>query len=123
MVVRPHPYGHPRFDKSLSYQDINHVSINRKGSVGRGALVGGLGGLAAGGIAGAISYTPCYNCILNFGASLAILAGATIGLLIGGIAGVILGSRKHKFAINGNKENFEEMRAKLLRTYGINKSS
>jgi hypothetical protein len=36
---------------------------------------------------------------------------------------LILGSRKHKFAINGNKENFEEMRAKLLRTYGINKSS
>src|SRR5687767_9765736 len=57
MVVQPHPYGYQTFDKSLSYHHINVVSINRKGSVGRGALFGGLGGMAAGVIGGAISYT------------------------------------------------------------------
>ena len=101
--------------KSLSYDQIEVATVQRKGAVGRGILFGGLGGMVLGGIIGAITYKPCNPCFLDFGIGFDIMTGSSIGLLGGGLIGGITGALSKKiFRIGGNKEKFQAMRLSVL---------
>src|SRR5262245_59567221 len=53
---------------TISYQNLSEVTIRRKGSVGRGILIGSLTGMFLGGVVGYISYKPvnCKDAIICF---------------------------------------------------------
>ena len=106
----------------ISYNDIDRLTIHRKGSVGRGILFGALGGIVIGGIVGAIAYTPCKNCFLDFGVGFSITAGGITGLFPGGIIGSIIGSKKHHYTVNRNKRNFDNMQSQMMEVYGVHTS-
>jgi hypothetical protein len=104
---------------TINYQNISQVTIKRKGSVGRGILIGALGGMLVGGIAGYISYKPvdCKDAIFcfDFGPGADAAAGASVGLLGGGIIGGIIGAlAKKTFIIGGKKNKFDEMKVNVL---------
>jgi hypothetical protein len=122
-VVFDHTIANPN-SNIISYQNISQVTIKRKGGVGRGILIGGLSGLALGGIIGYISYKPtnCEGAIICFdfgpgadaaaGASLGIVAGAAIGGIIGALA-------KKTWTIGGKKARFDNMKLSVMdMTYG-----
>src|SRR5262245_54840371 len=46
---------------TIPYQNLSEVTIKRKGSVGKGILIGSLSGMFLGGVIGYISYKPV-NC-------------------------------------------------------------
>lgn len=109
----------------ISYQSISNMKIRRKGSVGRGALIGGLSGMAAGVISGFIagddkikpvSEDPWQiSAILASSAGDKALAFGLLGLVSGGVIGAIIGAISNKkYTINGNKDKFDDMREKIL---------
>jgi hypothetical protein len=112
------PFGKANVDKSFSYHEIEKLTVHRMGSAGRGAATGAIGGALLGALIGAITYQPCTNCFLDFGAGFNILTGAGIGIPLGAGLGIALGSRKNKFNINRTRGNFDEMRTQLFRRYG-----
>jgi hypothetical protein len=118
LTHRPYPFGNANFDKTVSYNEIDKLTLHRTGGIGGQALVGGSVGALLGAIVGAITYKPCHNCLLKFDEGYNIAAGAAIGLLSGIGLGIVIGSCKHRFSINRNKENFDGMRSKLFRIYG-----
>jgi len=120
------------FDQQLSttpsnlvpYQNISMVTVRRKGSVGRGILIGGLSGMFLGGVIGYISYKPV-NCegalfCLDFGPGYDAAAGASLGSLAGVVIGGIIGSLAKKTWIIGGKRNrFDDMKSNVMdMTYG-----
>src|SRR6476620_5888422 len=59
MVKSPVVFDHSLTEKTantICYQNLSELKIHRKGSVGRGILIGGLTGMMVGGVAGLISY-------------------------------------------------------------------
>jgi hypothetical protein len=99
----------------LSYRQVNVVTLQRKGSIGRGLWKGALGGMVLGGIIGAITYKDCDDCFIDFGIGADIAAGAILGTGGGAVIGVIVGAlARKKFTINGNKEKFDEMKLSVL---------
>ena len=120
------------FDQHLSsntaslvpYQNITQITVRRKGSVGRGILIGGLSGMFLGGVIGYISYKPV-NCegtwfCMDFGPGYDAATGASIGTLAGAAIGGIIGAvAKKTWTIGGNKNRFHEMRSNVIdMTYG-----
>jgi hypothetical protein len=106
--------------KLITYNEIDHIKIKRKGAVGRGALTGGLIGLGTGLIIGLVegddepdtwfSYTAGEKAVM-YGAALGI-AGGLIGAVIGAIA-------TKKFIIKGSPSALKELNITLLeRVYG-----
>jgi hypothetical protein len=118
------------------YNNIIQVKIRRKGSVGRGILIGGLIGLSAGIISGyaAGNDPPCTQQapnpwdIFGFGqlsyglceasrssagdkAAWKGLAGAFGGAAVGALVGALV---RKTFIIAGNKQKLHYMRSKLL---------
>lgn len=118
----PIRYGVSSDGRLISYNDIDRLTIHRKGSVGRGILFGALGGIVIGGIVGAITYTPCKNCFLDFGVGFNIIGGGIIGLFPCGIIGSIIGSKKHHYTVNRNKRDFDNMRSQMMEVYGVHTS-
>jgi hypothetical protein len=115
------------FDQELSnsssnlipYQNISQVTIKRKGSVGRGILIGSLSGMFVGGVIGYISYKPvnCEGAILcfDFGPGTDAAAGASVGTLAGAAIGAIVGSlAKKTWTIGGKKNQFNAMKTNVL---------
>lgn len=122
-------------DKFILYNELASVKLKRKGSAGRGALYGGLIGLATGALIGFIEgddkiapYTgdPLGDIFIGLGNAFAMTAGekaVTYGLAAGGggaIAGVIIGAvARKKFTIGGNRNKFESMKTDVLqKVYG-----
>jgi len=99
----------------IAYNSLSVVTYKRKGAVGRGIWIGGLSGMVAGGITGAITYRPCNECLWDFGAGYDVLGGALIGLGVGALTGGIIGALSSKtITIGGNKEKFNKMRKNVL---------
>lgn len=122
-------------DKFILYNELASVKLKRKGSVGRGALYGGIIGLATGALIGFIegddkitpySGDPLVDIFIGLGNAFAMTAGekaVTYGLAAGGggaIAGVIFGAvARKKFIIGSNRNKFDSMKTDVLqRVYG-----
>jgi hypothetical protein len=100
---------------AVPYMQIDNVIIQRKGSAGRGALIGLVTGTVLGGIVGAVTYKDCGDCFLDFGIGFDIGVGAFLGSVGGTLTGLLVGSLlKKRFIINGQKEKFEQMKLSVL---------
>jgi hypothetical protein len=136
------PAQHISQRRALDFSQIRWVHLKRKGSVGRGILIGAISGLAAGAIAGLISgddpscqrsyasdpnqynifsgfsYSMCTAFSISAGEKAVI--GGTLGMISGGLIGGIIGAvARKKFIINGSKEKFNAMQLTVLeRVYG-----
>ncbi|HYJ39110.1 MAG TPA: hypothetical protein VEV87_10855 [Chitinophagaceae bacterium] len=103
----------------ISYQNLSEVSIKRKGSVGRGILIGGLSGMFLGGVIGYISYKPtnCQDAIIcfDFGPGTDAAAGASLGTVAGAAIGGIVGAlAKKRFIIGGKRDKFQQMKESVI---------
>ena len=105
----------------INYNDIGLVKIRRKGSVGRGALIGAVAGVVVGALAGLASGSdepenPIIDIIyppMTAGQK-ALTAGAVCGLL-GAVTGAIIGAvAKKTFYINRNPSALKELNITLL---------
>ena len=99
------------------YNDIQQITLKRKGRVGRGILtgviigtiVGGITGLIAGGDSGGsqqwVVITPAE----------AALGGAAGGCITGAVLGAIISAlAKDKFKIGGSKQKYQAMREAMI---------
>ena len=102
------------YSHKIEFYNVENVIIKRKGSVGRGAFIGAIIGLAVGAIGGLFSgddppdqwfAMTAGDKALSFGAAGAI-SGSLIGMLVGAIAG-------KTFPIKGRKADFDAMRMKM----------
>ena len=81
---------------------VKHINTKRKGSVGRGILIGIATGVVVGAIVGAVTYEECEgNGCWDFGAGTSAAGGAIVGALPGAVLGGIIGSVPRTFKING----------------------
>lgn len=86
---------------------IETIQLREKGKVKRNLLIGTSIGLVAG-LGASVIYYPADPC--EYGACVAF---AFMGGAAGSITGLIIGSRKDKYIINGDRGNFEENKAIL----------
>ena len=97
----------------MPYQQIRTITVYRKGSVGRAALVGTIAGAVIGGIIGG-SFTTCSDCPHNYN-YLGIIGGTMLGATGGCLVGVIVGNlTKTTFTIGGRKDKFQKMKVSVL---------
>ena len=125
--VKFNPYSSGDFAGShvINYSEIRKIEIRRKGSVGRGALIGGISAMLAGVLTGFIegddkvlpaSEDPWQLSAIfrSTAGDKAVVYGLT-GLVTGGIVGAIIGALSHKkYIINGNKDKYDDMRKNIL---------
>ncbi|MBD0297116.1 MAG: hypothetical protein ICV84_18275 [Flavisolibacter sp.] len=108
-------------DKTIPLDQIGIITVKRKGAAGRTALFAGLGGLAAGALAGFIEGDdpPEQWFFWMSAGDKAAIYGTMLGVT-GAVVGVIVGSVvRKKFIIQGNKEKFQQMKGTLLqKVYG-----
>jgi hypothetical protein len=105
-------YGVATINK-YEFQDLKTVQFRRKGSIGRGAVYGGLIGLSSGALAGLAS-KPQSSGFLTFSRRDQAIIFGTLGAVQGLIAGLIVGAFGHKvFRINGRKERYNEMKTQI----------
>ena len=129
--VAPLPYGvSPKSSlEQYNYHDIKYVEYKRKGSIGRGILIGSITSVLLGTIMGLVegdTKPPEDN---NWGNTLAYSLGpvttgekvVTYGLglgLMGGLTGAIIGAISNvvtkKFTINGKPSALKELNTTLL---------
>lgn len=118
VVLSPTPASFRRGLSSMTtvnYQQIDIAIIKRRGSVGRGILIGSIAGIVAGGITGGITYKKCDDCIWDFGVGPHIAAGSILGVGSGALIGAIVGALAEKrFIIGGNKQKFDKLRLSVL---------
>jgi len=103
----------------IPYQNISEVTFKRKGSVGRGILIGTISGIVLGGITGYITYKKpdCKDALIcwDFGPGTDAAAGASLGAVTGAIIGGIIGAvAKKTFIIGGKKEKFHHMKTSVM---------
>ena len=103
----------------IPYQNISEVTFKRKGSVGRGFLIGTISGIVLGGITGYITYKKpdCKDALVcwDFGPGTDAAAGASLGAVSGAIIGGIIGAvAKKTFIIGGKKEKFHQMKTSVM---------
>ena len=100
----------------INYQQIEAVSLRRKGNVGRGIGRGALiGGLGLGTVLAVASQGTCQDCDPRGLAGAAFLGGALVGGFVGGlIGGIINGTLEKRFIIGGDKKKFDKMRLSVL---------
>lgn len=100
---------------AISYPQLEMATVKRRGSVGRGMLMGGLIGMIGGGIVGAATYKKCDDCIWDFGVGPNIAAGSILGTATGVLTGAIIGAlAQKKFIIGGQRNKFEALRLTVL---------
>jgi hypothetical protein len=102
---------------AIPYQQLREVSVNRKGSFGRGALTGALVvGVTGAALGGALASNTCSDCANPGGLTwLGALTGGLTGGFFGGlIGGIIGGGSERRFVIGGNKKKFDKMRLTVL---------
>jgi len=112
--------------KLFHYSNVDQISFRRKGSTGRGVLIGAVSGLVIGTIIGYASYQepphePDALFYFDFGPGVDAAAGGTVGMLSGAVIGGLIGHFASKtFVIKGKKEKLRDARtyieARLNRT-------
>lgn len=129
MSLKPFPLGTKNIGENVtaaySTPDLSYIKIQRKGSVGRGILIGTIGGALIGVASGLISgddklYTTQEDPwgvanAFRLTAGEKALGLGILGTFGGGITGGIIGALAHKkFIIAGKKENFDTMKTSVL---------
>ena len=101
---------------NIAYKNLQEVVIRRKGSKGRGILIGSVSGFAVGAVIGTLTYKPCRGeFCLDPGQGGQAVGVGLLGAIGGGIVGGIIGSvAKKTFIIGGNKEKFNRMKKNVL---------
>jgi hypothetical protein len=106
----------------VDFKDIAQVRVKRDGSVGRGALIGGVAGVAAGAILGLATYVEpkddvdrFANALVGYNRTTSTVVVGLLGGLSGATVGMLVGALAHKtFVIGGSKEKFQQMKSELL---------
>jgi hypothetical protein len=129
LSLKPYPLGTKNLEENsiqqYSIPDISYIKLQRRASVGRGLLIGAIGGAFIGVVSGFISgddkiYTAQEDPwgignAFRLTASEKALGLGILGAFGGGITGGIIGAIAHKkFIIAGKKENFDTMKATVL---------
>jgi hypothetical protein len=104
--------------EKFDYRKIDEIKIHRKGSVGKGVLIGSIAGMITGAIISAATYKEPvpgeWNTLFQFSKGETIFAGALFGAMVGAGTGAIIGAVSSRtYLINGNWENLEEMKMNL----------
>ena len=102
---------------TYNFENINTVKIYRKGSVGRGLLIGFLSGAVIGIATGLISGDDDPNQWFSMTAGEKAFGGAVIFGAAGSAAGAIIGLIHKQFTINGKKERYQQMRGSMARKF------
>ena len=118
MSENPYPYSKVPDGgsmKLITYNEIDHIKIKRKGAVGRGILAGGLTGFGVGVIIGFIEGDDEPDTWFSYSAGeKAILYGTGLGIT-GGIIGAVIGAlATKKFIIKGSPSALKELNITLL---------
>jgi hypothetical protein len=97
-----------------NYNEIKQVRLQRKGSVGRGILLGSLGGFLVGALVGAAQ--PVQQSFLSeVNTEGNVIGGAFTGAAVGCLVGAAIGALSHKvFTINGKRENLVKMQEAMI---------
>ena len=105
--------------EAFSYNEISKVSVRRKGATGRAVLTGALTGVGVGVLTGLLSGNdPAGQWFRLSAGEKAIGLGLLFGIS-GTLIGTIVGAVSTKtFVIAADKENFQQMKIKLLRLKG-----
>ncbi len=102
---------------TYNLENINTVKIYKKGSVGRGLLIGFLSGAVIGIATGLISGDDPPNQWFSMSAGEKAFGGALIFGSMGAATGAVIGLIHKKFTINGNKEKYQQMRGSMARKF------
>ncbi len=102
---------------TYNFENINTVKIYRKGSVGRGLLIGFLSGALTGIAYGIISGDDDPNQWFAMTAGEKAFGGAVVFGAAGSLTGLIIGLIHKQFTINGKKEKYQQMRGSLARKF------
>ena len=103
----------------ISYRDIEKIKIQKKGSVGTMAVIGGSIGTLMGALIGYGMYqepTPTTGSwyTMDFGPGYSAAGGAFIGLLAGTLVGAIIGAENYKsFEVNHDASTFLKVSCEL----------
>lgn len=97
---------------SIPYSQIESATLRRKGSIGKGILIGTLGGAIIGRVI-AGSSRGCRDCATG---RFITFAGTFAGALGGGFLGLLTGAilENKQFSIGGKKEKFDKMKLSVL---------
>lgn len=109
---------------TMKFDEIKEVRFKRKGSVGRGVLIGGISGFISGALAGLIigddkvlppSEDPFrVSAILYTSAGEKALGLGVTGMMLGSITGALIGALSTKrFVIGNDRSKFHAMSAKM----------
>ena len=108
-----------KVDNTFSAGRIETIMVRRKGSVGKGAIIGLFTGFSIGLIAGLVQGNdPKEQWVHSFTAP---QKGLLLGTMFGGIGagiGASIGALKIKFSVNGDIQTFENINKKL-RQYSL----
>ena len=100
--------------QEISVYDINEIKIRRKGSIGRGILIGALYGAITGAIIGLVSGDDTEG-FIRFTAADKALAFGTFLSLPGGLIGGIAGTANITIPINGSKKKYQDNRKYIIK--------
>ena len=110
--------GRPDRDTAVVFRDIDRVSVRRKGSPGKGFVVGFSAGTVVGGLVGYASYSPpdcdgSFFCF-DFGPGMSAMGGAVTGGFGAGLVGLVSGFTYKRFVISGDRIKFAVFRIELV---------
>jgi hypothetical protein len=107
----------PYTSETIPVSGIDKIKFRKKGSVGRGMIVGALGGVMAGAITGFIEgddvCEPGSWCIFQFSAGDKAVIYGTLLAVPGTALGAILGSSRNTVYINGGQSLYFNSRNEL----------
>jgi len=106
---------------TINAENISSIKFRRKNSIGRGALIGGLSGVAVGAIAGFASGDDEAGWFA-FSAEEKAAAGAAVLGTLGAGLGALVGTSKKKITINGDIKNYERQ-LELIQSYSLRRNT
>lgn len=111
-------YQQPNKYPAFNYDDIDMITLRKKGRIGKGILIGAITGAASGTILGLIAASGSeggfFEISAGEGAGMGFFGGAITGGIIGAIVGAVA---KKTFTIHGKQEKFAKMKNKLHADY------
>lgn len=109
-------------NKVLTLQNVTNIEqlkIRRKGSVGKGMLIGAGIGFFVGGVLG-LAHIPDYGILVTLSAEENAAAGGVVFSIPGLVIGGLIGSLRVKIPIHKNQQQYEQYK-KLIARYASNK--
>ena len=103
-----------RINKTISISNIDKLKIRKKGSVGKGMLIGAATGFAVGGLLGFMGI-PDYGVLDELPPGENALAGGFVFSIPGIVIGGVLGSLRVKIPINKNQDLYQRQKPVIAR--------